>query len=361
MLHRIFNPKGLCVNYISVSVILCLYLFGCKEDEIILNKNPRFFTEFPVEDSIYFKEVFDYKVGVPSKMFLLDSNLIIFNKGGEHFIFCYSLKNNKLSEGYLRKGRGPSEAVGAFDCGIINGSLWVHDISMKKILTTNINEILANKSSILFNEYRVNEFYQQISFIDSIHFLAVGIPTTSSKISEVDLISGETINELGNFSYIPPEITLEGCKDAYYSFLFSKPSGDRIVLPYFNTDVIEIYNIKDKTCIAVQGPENIKADFTFRRNRRGVYFADITKNTRRTFIGGSVTDKFIYLLYSGELEMNGHGRGSANSIYIYDWDGNPIKKLVLNKSASAISVSRDDKLIMAYGDATGYLLQASIN
>lgn len=360
MLNRIFNPKGLCVNFISVLVFLFLYLFGCKDPEIILNENQRVFSEFPVEDSINFKEVFDYKEGVPRKMFLLDSNLIICNYSAKYFIYCYSL-NNKLSEGYLKKGRGPNETIGAFDCGIINGSLLVHDISLKKILTTNIAEILANKSSVLFKKYPVNDFYQQINFTDSIHFLAVGIPTTSSKISEVDLISGERINEFGKFSYIPPEIPLEGCKDAYYSLLFSRPSGGRFVLPYFNTDVIEIYNIKDKTCIAVQGPENIKADFKFRRNRRGIYFADITKNTRKAFIGGSVTDKYIYLLYSGELEMNGHGESSANSIYIYDWDGNPIKKLVLNKSASVISVSRDDKLIMAYGDATGYLLQASIN
>ncbi len=59
-----------------------------------------------------------------------------------------------------------------------------------------------------------------------------------------------------------------------------------------------------------------------------------------------------YSLKSGAL---------SNGYYIYDWDGNPIRKLILNKYIQGMAVSKDNKTLYAFDVNTGFLIRATIN
>ena len=56
-------------------------------------------------------------------------------------------------------------------------------------------------------------------------------------------------------------------------------------------------------------------------------------------------------------EQSYHGR----SIYVYDWNGNPRRKLILNRLIEGFVVSNDDRTLYAYDANTGFLMQADIN
>lgn len=66
------------------------------------------------------------------------------------------------------------------------------------------------------------------------------------------------------------------------------------------------------------------------------------------FLSISVNEKYIYALHSGEKYSQ--SIDGSNKIYVFDWDGNPIKELNLDRTVSIISVSPDNSKIIAYFD-----------
>lgn len=69
------------------------------------------------------------------------------------------------------------------------------------------------------------------------------------------MISGKVVKEYGKIEETPGDISLTLFKSAYQSFIFAKPTGDKVVLPYRFLDAIEIYNLKTGSSVAIHGPE----------------------------------------------------------------------------------------------------------
>ncbi|MBG7630354.1 MAG: hypothetical protein IZT56_07965 [Bacteroidetes bacterium] len=342
---------------IILPIFLLLALLSCKEDNHLINKNTISFSKFPSEKLISFKELYDFKEGVPSKLIIVDSVLIIHNniKGSKSFLYNYYINNNTVSKGYLNKGRGPNEALGVRSIGIKGNTLWVYDVTLKKILTIDKKTAIVNNVKIVFNEYPYKEYFYAMSFKDSLNYFTIGDKKSNLKIKEKNLISDKQMNEFGEFGNIPKNMSIGSYKSAHQSFIFVKPSSDKLVLSYRFTDTMEMFNIKTGKSTAIQGPEVFNVSFEPIRETMLK-----TDKTRCAFIDGSVTDKYIYLAYSG-ASYNNPNKYSGKSIYIYDWDGNPIRKLNFKKNISTFTISKDDNTIYAYDIDTGFIINANIN
>lgn len=349
---------------LTITVILAfIFLFACDrlKNDNILNKNTIFFTEFSGEENIVFRDLFEYKKGNISAIYPSDSVLIFMNSrnGTDYFFYNYSLKKNILSEGFLKKGRGPNEALGVSSAGIFNNSFWIYDITLKKILTINKSKILADSLSPVFNEYFPKEEFRGIDFIDSLSYLTVGDNISTFKIVQKDLTTNTKITEFGQFENISSKKNITAFKDAYTCYIYTKPSGVKFVLPYRYTDVIEIYDVKKNTNIAIQGPLCFNVDYKEAKTN-GYFYMLKTKKTRKAFVSGTVTDKFIYLVYSGNLYKDDNW-SYGKYIFVYDWEGHPVKKIILDRYVYTIAVSADDKTIYSYDKKNGYVIYSSLN
>lgn len=290
----------------------------------------------------------------------MDSTLIIFNASGknDNFFYNYSLKNNILSKGYLKGGRGPGEAIGAISTGITGNSLWLYDITLKKILTLNKEKVLRQDKSQSANEYPIKDDYYMINLKDSLTCLAVGNFHSKYKIQEIDLNSHKVLSEYGEFKNIPDNVPFDAYKSAHECFILTKPLGKKAVLFYRYTDVIEIFNTEKHTSLAIKGPAGIETDLDIMKLDNG-NISIRNKNTRFTFLNGAVTDKFIYLLFSGNLHDSEY-LDYGNYIYVYDWEGNPVKRLILDRSILSFTVTEDNKNMYAFDPNTGYVIQTKL-
>ena len=150
--------------------------------------------------------------------------------------------------------------------------------------------------------------------------------------------------------------------DAYSGYLWAKPSGEKAVFAYFLTDVIEVFNFNNYSCYSLQGPHFFDVEFNVVTNRYGQNYAGESKKMRNAFVGGCVTDQFIYLVFSGQLESErSSSQPKVESIFVYDWDGNPIQKLKINNQIGAIAVSNDNKEIYAYDIETGNIIKSYLS
>ena len=343
------------IKSIIVFVAFALLFIGCKNKRI-LNDNTLSFSKFPKEDQISFQNIYELKEGVAGILKLVDSTLIIFNvsEGANYFLYNYSLTSGQLSEGYLSEGKGPGEAIGARMIGVTGNCLWLQDVSLKKILTINKSKAIAPNASHIFNEYKVKENHSMIDFKDSLHYFSIGSTQSVFKVQEYNLVSDREIKEYAEYNDIPHNISFDSFKSAYQFFIYSKPTGDKFVLSYRFLDAIEIYDTNTGKDIVIHGPEGY--DVKFKPLERGMIRTD---ETRFAFVNGTVTDKYIYMSYSGSF-CNSDKSYYGSSIYVYDWNGNPIRKLVLNRLIDGLVVSENDKILYAYDINTGFLIQAEI-
>ena len=67
-------------------------------------------------------------------------------------------------------------------------------------------------------------------------------------------------------------------------------------------------------------------------NEEGIYYVDLTENTQTGYIDLSATSKYVYALYS-DKKMYENNRKS-DTVLVFDWDGNPIKKYSFWKKTS---------------------------
>jgi hypothetical protein len=336
-----------------VFVATWLLIVGCEPTSSVLNKNFMSFSKFPSEDAVVFKNIYEYKEGIAGMLKLVDSTLIIFNvqPGANNFLNNYSLNSGVLSDGYFGKGRGPGEVIGPRAIGIRNNTVWLQDITLRKVFTIDKRKV-TNAS---FNEYPFENHYYMIDFKDSLHFFGVGNINSKYKIQEIDLISGRVINEYGKIEQTSGDIPLQLFKSVYQSFIFARPNGDKIVLPYRYIDAIEIFDTKTGSSIAIHGPEEY--DVKYEALPNGMSRTD---KTRFAFVNGTVTNEYIYLAYSGRTRKSSNSY-DGNYVYVYDWDGNPIRKLTLDRYIQGLAVTKDNKILYSFDVNTGYLIQAKIN
>ncbi|NMH87590.1 hypothetical protein HHX25_08745 [Flavivirga sp. Y03] len=313
---------------------------------------------------MFFKKTYEFKEGAVGAIHALDSNLILFNNGSKNdnpFFYNYSINNNKISKGYINKGKGPNEALGGMTSGLVNNTLWLYDITLKKIITiSNINELI-NDDYLLFREYPIKERFYMISLKDSLNFYGVGSFNTKPKIQEIELTTNKEVDSFGFFESYPKKIPFSAYKSAHESFIFIKSiSRDKIVLAYRFTDAIEIFDLKTRESKVIQGPEVYNTQFTSIDAGGNNFIMGVTEETRRSFVNGTVTDKYIYLAYSGS-RFNTINSYLSNTVYVYDWNGNPIKKFLLDREILSLTVSKNNKTMYAYDVSTGFIVESNIN
>lgn len=83
---------SISVKTIIVLVAISSLHVGCKDNKMVLNKNSIIFSKFPREDSITFRNIYEFKEGSAGMLELVDSTLIIFNvaPGSQYFLYNYS-------------------------------------------------------------------------------------------------------------------------------------------------------------------------------------------------------------------------------------------------------------------------------
>ena len=349
----------------STSILLILTVFisifwSCAKDSSPINCTISEFEEFPENRDLFFSDLAEYKEGIAANILVHDSLLIIHNrdKSGKYFFHNYSLTQNKFSKGYLKRGKGPGEALGVFTSGITEGFLWAHDITRGSVFQLKLSELTGDAIVQPYSVKDLKDFYFHLAMVDSNSYYAIGHELSESKISFGTLNNSGKRAEFGDFCMIDEDVPIEVFKDAYASIIVTKPGGEKVVVAYRYTDVIEIFDIKDQTFKTISGPEKFNVEYAVGQSEYHNYMAK-TRKTRKAFIVGASTEEHIYLLFSG-FHNNHRNWSYAKKLYIYTWDGIPVKSYTLDRRINTIGVNQDGSTIYSFDENNGYLISAQL-
>ena len=164
--------------------------------------------------------------------------------------------------------------------------------------------------------------------------------------------NGEFVRTLGPLPEGDPDIPLSVLQYAYEAILKTNSTGTRIVAASLNTDRIEIFDTS-RMLHLVRGPGFHEPLFSvvapaFDGGEPRTY---IESETTQGYVSVTVTDQFIFALYSGRtrawVRSQGYYSPPGRTVVVFTWTGTPVGLLELQDGAVNIGVARDGQYIYA--------------
>lgn len=355
--HSFINNTIVRMKKIQLIVFLMIFIFSSCDNGWKLNEQESTFnySSFKNNEKLIFKELNQIN-GVAYRLGSYDSLLLIQETGKHDVISIYSKNTGEFITSELSIGKGPNEVIASFGHGVINDSIfWSYEGETTTIRFYHINDILNVEKAKIFetNHVELERYAYKIVPLSMDTFLLTGCPSYKSKLTIINN-KGVVLDSIGKYYNIPfDDFTF--LKYAYMYLLSIKPDKKALVLGYYFTDVIEIYSIDGKLIKAIHGPENFDVDPKPSLKNMSQYFVQSQK-TRYAYVEIRATDNNIYALFDGDSANDPSPNGKY--IFVFDWEGEPVKSFELSVGISNFVVDEKNKKIYASSYATGNLIYA---
>ncbi len=324
-----------------ILVFLLLFLLNCEKDRndsinIFFNNTDTFFLNSE-RVSIKFNE--DTQLNNVAEMIYIDSLLIIYDYNINHKMKVADLRKKTIYN-FGKKGRGPKELKSSymkFSIDHMSNRLFVSDLPDYCVYSI---DSLRQGNMEMVSRFDIKS--------DSISFF--------SSVFCSDYIIGGAIRKRFGLYNIKEGISIlkydfeknQGALTSQANF-YNHPLKNKVAYFQLFSEVMGIitidindFNINEKVWWKNDDKEV---------NENNRTFIEPSKGRRNCFINTSVSNKYLYSLYSGKplgssLESLNESL-SSDIIYVFDWDGNPIKKLKMDRKIQSLAIDSQDEILYA--------------
>lgn len=334
-------------NYLRIFFSI-LMSQSCNYPSSDTTENIFVFSEFPHEQPVKTQKLFRLNEQRVENVYLLGDTVVLVREASDireyHFSF-YNVNNQKLITQALKFGGKNGQSLGflANSYGFTGRSLWVHDVVREKFFMASIDSILNHRpytfseSEMIYSIYSLALLNTQTAVVFDNEY------ESEYKLQLMDIATQKITRSLTAY---PKEFT-RADRSAYEGFVFINPAGTKSVFATRYADRIEISDLESGKEKIVKGPENYEPVVKVIKQLDGREYSTRNSKTRFAFSKCKTTDKHIYLLYSGNNHLSVHGSTGKN-IYVYDWEGNPVKKITLKHYIRDFALSADESTLYVY-------------
>ncbi len=351
----LLSPKNENDMKMLVTLLAACFLYGCNVNGKSFITDQKidttiYFTQFPQTDSIRFSSFLQHETDYVRAVLVTDTSLILTNDKGlmsGHFFLEYSLRTKEPAGKYIKGGRHKGMTLGPVTFGLFKKQyLFVKDIALNKLIVADLSQ-KHGPDSLVIEEYPSNQRTYTEHLLSENLVLQSGILDASREIMHVrDIKTDSLVRAFGSLPEAPGRVPFGSWKHANMNFLFVKPDATRAVIAWRYAAKTEVFDLDtEKGAIAI-GPKEIEPSF-LPIDAGGIQMSQVTEKTTYTYRGGSVTDKYIYLLYYGKTTDTPFFT-DGNLIFVFDWNGNPVRELRLDRYIQGFAVNDDDSILYAF-------------
>lgn len=267
------------------------------------------------------------------------------------------LDENRVITG-VDKGNAPGELISPSSIQQMNGHVYVYDIGRKTIF-----EIQENlKDSLLtLSRYRTLEMDSRpflINLLPNGHILASGIFHNSW----VSYFNRE--NEMVSCLPFPTFDETDMLSDVSLSVLYLstftsvKPDGKKMVCATQKCGVLSFCTFSPNAITISKQIKYYPPEYNVPKPDHPEMIV-YSRDNKVGFCAVASDDKNVFVLYSGRT-FNSHNNLShhCEHLLVYDWEGNPLRHIVLNKPLYSMSYDIENKIIYGIGyDPEGVIFE----
>jgi len=348
---------------LEIMIIMLIFSVGCNKNENIYFNGKINLIELP-KNSDYLKGELIELEGIYTGRFIAYDSLILFfsAKFPKQLMSAFNLQSKKHVGYFCDKGHGPNDFFEVEICNLLIKNnqlfLWLHGFNEQKMallnITQSINTQLTKYDSIFNHEWR-NKFIMPSIFTFALEdnkilakwqtnpvFFPNKPPRAVSNYFLIDKSKNDTISYIIHNKPILKEWIFSAC---FFSSVDKiKPDNKKIAMCMEFMSQLNILNIETGDLIGIRHKNT--PDYKYFEKEQEIY--------RWYYSHLSVDNDFIYGLYRNLIinENFFNHDFSTNEIHIYDWDGNLIRRVFLDKKVDQITLDLNskNKILYAYSN-----------
>ena len=338
-------------------VSFLLLIYSCKKEAV--PNDPLLHFSKEITEIISPTSILDlgkYEVFKPEIVLKYLNGYVVKSQTQENVITYIDLISNKTISG-INRGDGPEELVSPSSIQKRGDDLFIYDLAKKKIYQL---DIVINDSTISLSKDRTLNVEDR-PFI--IHMLDKGYIASG-------LFLKFWMAYLDDNGYILSSLNFPDFEDTknftdielstlYLSTLIAvSPNEQKVVCAAQKGGVLAFANLSSK------GMEEYKllkyhAPKISESHKRGNPNVAFSKDGKMGFSDVACNEKYVFTLYSGRTyRIHGTTCHHCEHLLIYDWDGNPVKHLVLDKPLFTMNYDAQSNKLYGVGyDPEGCILE----
>ena len=331
-------------NLVVFWVILLSFSSCSREEKTVY--------DFPLEQSLKSdKEVsLNKELLAPYLMCSYDSTLCLIDWTANPMVHVYNMNTGKEMVAFGNKGMGPDDFLSISQMYVDMGkrSLVLYDQSLQTISSFQIDSLaqgsLSKIDCVSAPKLGMNRVY---AYSDSIFY--------GSGTFESGLIAKCNQKEILN-QYLPfPHTEQAVNRDVNYLLfqgdLIMKPDKKRFAYLAYECDLLSIQKVVNDTCLESVVHLNTYTPVFENQSTNEVSSVNVSTDSPKGFLRGVATENYVYALYSGQIGKN---KAIANEVYVFEWEGRAVKKVILDRWGICISVdSNDERLCLMTKETDG--------
>jgi hypothetical protein len=332
-----------------VIIVLIFVALGCSTNN--KTKEHLSFSHFPNEVEVKLKEVTTAPVlSFVGELLLVDSFLVAYSLMSDSLFQVFDISGFKFLGSQVPKGEGPGEE------SFIAPNLHYYDSNSFLFKTLDNVKIVGyeKKENKIILQRKID---LPIEFIDVMHIVFLNEKiigwnlynvTNEFEFQAFDLAT----QEVSNFGHVYPandfKIKLSDKASLYSKSILNKPDDKFFAALYDRYPFLRIYDADGYLVKEVRYINNqIDPAKHLSANDPAKYVAQQTVNYMKL----KVTNNFIYGLYAGKTHSELRTQeykidDNCTEVHIWDWNGNPVAKILLDRPVFCFTVAHDDSFIV---------------
>ena len=155
---------------------------------------------------------------------------------------------------------------------------------------------------------------------------------------------GEEIRQLGSYPETKADFT-DVEKREMFQFSYTVTPDRRIILCYNWTDLIEIYSSEGILLHRLHGPDQFISPFQEIHKEKVIIARPQKGEQREGYYNPVIVGDTFFVLYNGNKVDSENYDENSRQLFIFDWNGKPLKRLLLDQGILTFTVDSINKKI----------------
>jgi hypothetical protein len=275
----------------------------------------------------------------PHRIKLLDSLFLLINANTDYHIQILNPKTLSEVGQFISYGEGPNEMIHPELVKSFNSNIWIFDQPSQNLYEFLPDSFFPDRQPNPIRTIKLHEKSDNVAVLSENQIISLTTSTGKRRFNSFD------IN--GNYQEIKGEYPVKGDSEVNlmmsYTGDYTTNFKNRILMTYYYTDLIEIYDFEGNLIKRIHGPDLFYP--AFKEATDGKYRGvRSSADSKFAYISPICVNNEVFILYSGKNYRDPDAE-LCNMIMVFDWEGNPLRQYELDKNVFTITADAENKII----------------